>query len=86
MATLVEALTFVFRKLRGFASCVTKTCMIAPLFSHIQKISLRCGSMKVSFTTSGSPFIILLSRCITILLTELEKTPTVRSTVNYGVF
>ena len=31
--------------------------------------------MNVSFSTSKSPFAILFSRCITVKLPELEKTP-----------
>ena len=55
----------------------------AIVFASPKIFFLRCGSMKVSFTTSDSPFTILLSRCIIVLLTELEKTPTLEEYLFY---
>ena len=45
--------------------------------------SLRYDSMKVSFYSSESPFTTLLTRCITVQLTELEKTPTLEEYLFY---
>ena len=38
LATIVEALTFVFRKLRGFLLAVYRNMRDCALFSHVQKI------------------------------------------------